>query len=514
MSGITENGFVIKRLSEIKSDIISDLKAAFPNLNTSDETVNGQLSSIFADRISDIWELAEDVYNNMNVETASGYALDVLCALNGVTRLESTFSTATLRIYGTASTGVPAGFEVSVENNEDAVFATDSSATISAAVDEIQKIEFSTVPTSGTWQLVFSSATTGDLAYNDPANTVSSALESLTSIGTNNVSVSGSYSAGFTIQFDNALSGVGVSMLEANNSLSAATTVSITITEVIEGGSYIDITATATTAGAIAASAGQINTIVSPLSGIAAATNKSDANEGSEQETDAELRERRLELVNTSNAGSESAIKAAILSLNNDEDISGLIIQDAIILSNRTSSVNALGQPAHSFTAFVYYPDCPNETKNEEIAYKIYEAAPAGIEPANAGASTALETITAVITDSQGFQQQVGFNHPTEKNIFVSFGLTTVVADYPGDDIVKAAIVAWGNELGTGQDVIVYGTNSLINTIGSIAGITDITSIDIGVGALSGSDANISIDDGSGGAVEISVWDSGNITIT
>lgn len=83
---------------------------------------------------------------------------------------------------------------------------------------------------------------------------------------------------------------------------------------------------------------------------------------------------------------------------------------------------------------------------------------------------------------------------------------------YPadGDNQIKAALVAWGNALGAGQDVIVYP--ALVGQLLVVPGITDMT-VMIGTAPAPTLDDNIDIDDGTGGTVELSRWDTSRITI-
>lgn len=70
----------------------------------------------------------------------------------------------------------------------------------------IQTVSFSPVPTSGTYTLTFEGQTTGAINFDDDAGTIQAALESLSVIGSGNVSVSGEADAGtITITFQGSL---------------------------------------------------------------------------------------------------------------------------------------------------------------------------------------------------------------------------------------------------------------------------------------------------------------------
>ena len=65
---------------------------------------------------------------------------------------------------------------------------------------ELQHIDFSSVPTSGTWRIEWNSQTTTDLAYNASAGAVQTAMNLLTGPGMP-VTVTGNYTTGFDIQW-------------------------------------------------------------------------------------------------------------------------------------------------------------------------------------------------------------------------------------------------------------------------------------------------------------------------
>ena len=82
------------------------------------------------------------------------------------------------------------------------------------------------------------------------------------------------------------------------------------------------------------------------------------------------------------------------------------------------------------------------------------------------------------------------------------------------DTQVENAVVSWGDGLGTGQDVIIFGSDPLISQLSYIPGIEDVV-VRIKDGAGPTTDDNIVIDDGitPGVDVEKSSWDTSRITV-
>ena len=75
--GITADGFVIKRMADIKSEMEASLRSAFGNqINLLPTELLGQIVGIMSEREAIVWELAEQIYNSQYPDTASGIQLD------------------------------------------------------------------------------------------------------------------------------------------------------------------------------------------------------------------------------------------------------------------------------------------------------------------------------------------------------------------------------------------------------------------------------------------------------
>jgi hypothetical protein len=132
--GVTAEGFVIKTLEAIEAEMDAALRAVFgAQINTSAQSVFGQLKSIFAEREALLWELLADIYNAQYPATAQGAGLDLAAALTGHVRLPAQASRIeAVVLSGTAGTVVPAGVVFSVAGNPEAQFKTEQQATIEA----------------------------------------------------------------------------------------------------------------------------------------------------------------------------------------------------------------------------------------------------------------------------------------------------------------------------------------------------------------------------------------------
>lgn len=484
--GLTVDGFVIKRLPEIKAEWEASFREKFGNgINLEPTSIFGQVVGIASEREALIWEDMAGVYASQNPDDADGVALDNVASITGIKRLEATKGTGTVTAYGTLGTVIPAGSVMSVDGNAAARFVTVDDATLVAGTNEVQDVDFSAVPDAGAWTLVFDGQETGSLAFNDNAAAVQSALNALDNLS--GVTVSGNYTAGFTVTFAGADGSLDQPTLQVGTNTLTIATVQVNMSIVVTTPGVppnVSIEVEAETAGATPAYTGTLTVIETPLSGWESVTNAEDIDQGKDIETDAELRIRRKKTLAISGSTTVDAIRAALLDI--DE------VEDAKVFENDTDAVDGAGRPAHSFEAVVLEGD------DQDIVDTIWVNKPTGI--ATYGSDD------GIATDTQGYPHTINFSRPEEVPIYVIVNLTTT-ADYPaeGDAAVKQALVDYALlNFSIGDDVIQFKLDS---PIVDIAGITDATIL-IGIAPTPTLENNITIDDD-----QIAIFDSANITV-
>lgn len=485
--GVTAAGFVTKRLADIKGEIEAALKATFGNsIDLTSESPLGQITGIFSEREALLWELAEGVYYSQYPDTAAGVPLDNAAALTGSRRQPAAKGHIIGAIFkGTAGTVIPKDSVVSVSGNADARFVTDVAMTIAAAIDEIQHIAFSAVPASGTWSLTFSGQTTSALAFNANATAVQTALRLLTNLS-NDLTVTGDYTAGFNVNFLGADGGINQPLMTSTDSLLTGMSVpiDITITESVAGSpAQVIGNLTAESTGVIHAEAGTLTVIETPVSGWDSISNPTSANVGRDVETDPAFKLRRNQSLRRAGAATVDAIRADVL------EVPG--VSFCSVLENITMVTDIFGLPPKSFVAVVV------GGVDADIAEAIWLSKPAGIET--------FGLVTVPITDSQGIVHDVKFSRPDELDIWVELDLT-VDGTYPGDSTVIDAILGYGLSLSLGDDVIVYP--KLISTLGPIPGILDVV-LRIGTAPSPTLDDNIPVPD-----IEIAAFSASRILVT
>lgn len=108
--GIIPEGFNEKTLDVLLDEIQEAERTAFgPNINTQADSVLGQLNGIFADKLSELWEVALAVYRAAYPDSANDEALDNVASITGTIRLPASPSTATLSLNLAAAANVAAG---------------------------------------------------------------------------------------------------------------------------------------------------------------------------------------------------------------------------------------------------------------------------------------------------------------------------------------------------------------------------------------------------------------------
>lgn len=453
--GVTPQGFVLPQLTDIQAGINQTLIATFgATINLSPESLFGQVSGLFAERESLIWQAMQDVYNSQGPDSAFGASLDNVGALRGIPRLNASSSVVqNVRLFGSVGTVIPTGAQASVQGAPNSLFALAAAVTLVAGQSCVQHIAFSAVPVSGTWQIALNGNETGLLAFNASAATVQAAIRALEFAS--GCVVTGNYSSGFTVTFAGA--GTGGFMVQplfvvVENSLSSSVPAAITVTPSITTPGLDQGVGTfrSTQTGPIIANAQTLTVITTPISGWTGLINTQDALAGTNVETDNAYRTRMADELQVAGAGTVEAIRSKLL------QITG--VTAVLVFENVEDIPDLQGRPPHTFECVVQGGDTAT------IAETIWLAKPAGIDT---DGNTSFD-----ITDSQGQVHTIRFSRPTAVPVYIIAQLT-LDDTYPvdGDTTVQQLLVAYGNSLGIGKELIVIP--KLIAQIAGVQGIQD-----------------------------------------
>ena len=264
--GLTSTGFVPKPYEQVLADVQADLRSRFgESIDLSASSVFGQLAGIIAERVSEVWDAAQGVYNAFVPDAATGAALDALAAVTGTLRLAATRSSVTLTATGTPGTTLSAGRQASV----------------ATTLERFETLAAAVIVAADAWATL-TAYVVGDRV------THASRIYECTTAGT---------SAG---------SGGPTS------TSTAITDGTVTWAYVGEGTGVCDVEAEAVNTGPVVGAARSIATIETAVSGWSTVVNLSDAVLGRDVETDADLRIRREADLQATGGGAVEQIRETV----------------------------------------------------------------------------------------------------------------------------------------------------------------------------------------------------------
>ncbi len=437
--GLTSAGLIIPTADDIIADINEQVLAnVSPTMDTSAVTPYGEFVEIFADVGAAICELVQAAYSGQDPDSAAGTALEQVSALTGTFRLPATSSRATLSLTGVPATLVPTGSQAA--NAPGTQFATTADATITLV---------------SSW-----AASTGYTLGQRRTNSgrVYQVITAGTSAGSGGPTTTGADITDNTVHWRYLGDGTGV----------------------------IDVASAAVATGPSEALSGTINEIVTPVSGWQGVINVLDADVGTDEETDEDLRTRRE--TDLANAGTSpvDAIRADLLRVPG--------VTNVIVFHNTTDATDVDGVPPHSVEALV------QGGEDQDIWDQLLASVAGGIQTHGTEVGTA--------TDASGNVLTFKFTRPTLIPIYIDVFVTKDPSLYPldGDEQVKVAIVAYGDSLPVGRNVVASATGSRAF---SVAGTLDVTLVELGTAPSPSSSTTIVI-----GSRELATYDTSRITVT
>jgi len=160
MSGVESTGFVTKTTAEILEEMSEDVKGELgAETNTEADSAMGVVLGIVADKLGELWEVAQAIYSSRDPDAATGAAQDAVCAITGTVREAATKSQVTVTVTCTGVVSVAAGnFIGSVDGNPDARFVNAEAIVAGGAGDVYVLFEAEdtgpTVANSGTLTVI------------------------------------------------------------------------------------------------------------------------------------------------------------------------------------------------------------------------------------------------------------------------------------------------------------------------------------------------------------------------
>lgn len=414
--GVTAEGWTGKSLAVIQAELEDRLRAEIgAGLSLIPQSVLGVVVGEVADMLSEVWAAAEEIWFAFDESAAESAALDNLCALTGTERLLPTSSTALLVLTGTAGTLVAAGKVVSAQGSGTR-FSTDSAATLVAAS--------AWAPTTA---YVLGERITNDGNIYEVTMGGTSA-GSGGPVGTTATQVDGTVTWRWL--------GAGVALVES--------------------------LATAENTGPLPALAYTLTVIETSVAGWQGVTNATDAELGSDEETDEALRIRRRVELRAQGTSPVDAIRARVL---DPDNVPGVV--SCVVFENTTDSTNVDGLPPHSVEVMV------EGGVDQDILNIVFASKAAGI--------ATYGTESGTVTDASGNDHTVYFSRPQSIAEWVT-ATVLLHPDAPGDDAevlaaLEAAVVAFGDSLEVGRDVRYL---KLVASVTAISYVEDVEDFFVG----------------------------------
>lgn len=106
---------------------------------------------------------------------------------------------------------------------------------VASGANEVQTVTITGSPTGGNFKLTFYGQQTANIAYNAAAADVLAALEALTKIGEDNVTVTGSAGGPYTVTFVGDLELTSLQLMTASHTFTGGTSPNIAVTQATDG---------------------------------------------------------------------------------------------------------------------------------------------------------------------------------------------------------------------------------------------------------------------------------------
>jgi uncharacterized phage protein gp47/JayE len=414
--GLTETGFIAKTLLECKAELEDELKTLFgADIDLTPQSAFGQLVGIASEREAQAWDTGLAIYLSSYPDSATGISLDRVCSLTNITRLPALPTTGTVILYGVVGTVIgEANLVTDTILNKDYIVM--DSVTLTASGTRFAKIQINTV-VAGNYTVTINGT---------PYTVTATGAESKTALVDSLVALIGA--SGLRV-------GEELTVLNATTNFAITTTGNLSIVQV---GNAVDVESTET--GVNNLPIGAITSIKTPVAGWDAVNNLVAGIAGVEIETDADLRLRRTDTV-------ELSILTALLTIQD--------VTDAVVYENNTHLTDADGTLPNTIWAVV------KGGSSTDILEAIASRNVAGI--GTRGATSGL--VTSPFT---GSNLTVRFDRPTVvvPNVVITY-TKTENSNFPndGEQLMKDALVAYGETLKIGQDIVYSRLFSPLNTV-------------------------------------------------
>ena len=413
--GVTVNGFVRKRLPEIREDIFKSLEQKLgSSVSRQPNSMIGVLVGVYAAELDRMWQLLERDYYDRSPISAGEGSLDNTLAYTNVQRKKAQASYLYAVCYGRSGMVLPANCQIKDTSGYKWNIIEESTITLNDCVHVTLDVA---TPAEGK---VYSVQFDNDAVIKYTAKTGDTALVVAVALASQSVSKWQGNVLDGKLVFERADRRYGAVVVPNE---------SFIVTQV---GSPVRFDCEEY--GAIEPLLNSVTYINTNYDGWFSVSNESETYVGRDYETASEVRQRYASAVFKNSVGMVESLKAALMEL---QDVTSVTIYE-----NRTDKT-VDGLKPHSFQAIVFGGD------EEAIARTILSVAPLGIDTNG--------DICVRVEDTEGASQNICFSRPHEVPIYVK----VIIKEYneevlPGDaiDKIKNIVLAQFEKLSMGNDVI------------------------------------------------------------
>ena len=451
---LDETGLTTSTFTEVRDTLVDDFRAIYgSDINVNQNSPDGQMINIFAQAGIDYRELATTIYNSFNPDTCIGTILDQRCAINNIQRLAGTFTILSITIVVDRTVTLQ-GLDADYNNvNGTGYTIQDNAGNQFVLIDTVTLTKVNVVSVLGA--ITPGSGYTSGTYYNVYMTIVS---------GTPNT-------AGYPVICDIIISGgvvISVTLVDGGRGCDTTTVLSALAADIGGTGGGFSIPVTTVLSGTYlkefrAKSIGLVETVLDTVTvpvtivlGVVSVNNDSAPTTiGQNEETDAQLRVRRIRSVSIAAQGYLNSLQGTIL------DLDG-VTQAKVYENVENITVDTI--PANSIWVIV------EGGANTDIGNAIYAKKSGGC-----GMKGSVEVDITTPAD-QIFTSK--FDRPTAEDLYVRFDLKPTVIGFIFDQTaIKQNIV-----------------DNLSYQIGDPAYTTNITAL-----------AQTAVDDNGGGGIVLNV---------
>lgn len=422
--GVTDSGFILKRLQQIADEMRAKAQDQLPGIDTSVDSVPGTLIDVVSDASALQWQLAEETYNARYPSSGEGVQLDRIGQINAILRRKPQKSTVRLGCEGVNGTIIQQGKQVKSDKGD--IYLIQTEASLDNTATNRVEVEVVTVLDTHTYTIFIDSnsvdyLSSGAATKTEITNGVIAAINAQTSV--------------LLVEADEIDSSLGTFYITSNdgeNPFEVGLNADYQLNKF-----WTPIRINAEVAGPLESGPGTITTIITPIAGLNSVDNFTDVTIGDNLQSDDNYRLSLYQEVRRLGGGSLEAIKDRLLNT----------VEDVILVrgfENHTMIIDPVSlRPPKSIEMLV------EGGTNQDIADELWIAKGGGIET--------FGNESVIVTDSGGKLHNIKFSRPTKAYIWFKITIT-INADFPadGENQIEEAVVLKGREtFGIGDELII-----------------------------------------------------------